>query len=204
MKAGDNKMETKTNSKKIWHIIFYTLLFSVAVGAASYFFLDTGAPTILPMIILPFPALLIKLFMQDRIKYPSYILTILGFAVSLIAIDLLVYYIREYGTDAMNFIIWKDLICLVCAMTMLESALLFPAFLIKDLPYSIMVVLLYACITILTFLVTSLGWWTTQVLYTITAEAILIVSAIVMAASIAATLLLHKKSTTSTAQSKAA
>lgn len=186
--------KTKTNSWKIWHIILCTLLFSILLGPILYFLFKDGAHTIFPMIILPLPALLIKLFMQDKMKYHNYILILLGFAASLIAADILVYYIIEYGKDTMYFIMWKNLICLVCGMTMLESAMLFPAFLSKSLPNRIMVSILYIGIAILTISLTFLAWWLTQIRYTASSEVILIVSTMIFAASTAITLVLHNKS----------
>ena len=98
-------IKTKCPSWKIWHIILCTLTFGLATGAVLLFLLDVGTFTILPMIILPFPTLLIKLFMQDKMKYSDYILIIPGFAASIIAADLLVYFLLEYGRDTMYFIL---------------------------------------------------------------------------------------------------
>ena len=194
-------INTKTNAWKLWHIILCTLLFSVVVGAILYFLFDTAAPTIHPMIILPLPALLIKLCMQDRIEYPSYILTMFGFAVSLIALDFLVYYFLEYGSNAIYFVMWEELAFFVYGMTMLELSLLFPVYISENFQNRILLVVLHIFTAILIILFTAVIF-TVFDKYSISYLYIFIFSSTALTLSTIVTMFLHNKSLRATQETK--
>ena len=181
-------MKTKIN---IGHIVLCTLLFSFITGAVLYFFIKDASVVILPIVAVPFSALLIRLFMYNRAKYFNYILSVMGFAISIVAIDILLYYISEYGKDTMYFIMWKDLICFVCAMTMLDLAILIPIYLSNKAP-RFMIIVQYACIALLIILMAAAGFVAMEDLK-ISSLAILVISAVVLAVSVALSLFKHRK-----------
>ena len=169
----------------------YSLLFSFITGAVLYFFIKDASVVILPIVAVPFSALLIRLFMYNRAKYFNYILSVTGFAISIVAIDILLYYISEYGKDTMYFIMWKDLICFVCAMTMLDLAILIPIYLSNKTP-RFMIIVQYACIALLIILMAAAGFVAMEDLK-ISSLAILVISAVVLAVSVALSLFKHRK-----------
>lgn len=183
-------MKTKIN---IFHIALCTLLFNIIIGIPAYLFFY-GIPIILPVIIIPFPALLYRLCMYNRAKSLNYILTVAGFAVSIIVINLLVYllyFILEYSKDQLPFIMWGYTICYISAMTMLSFAVLIPLYHSK-FPNRIMIVVSYTCADVLMLLLAIAAYCMIEYLK-ISYITILIFSVIVLGISTAISMLLHKK-----------
>ncbi len=177
------------------YTILYSFLLNCIVAIVFYFLFEDAAAVLIPIVVAPFPVLLNRLHCKDakdiKIDFGG-MLAILGFAAGIIAIDVLLYllyYVAFRGRAVLHLMVWKDLICFVCATSLLHltvsiPALLFPAHTSKT------IVAVYMCITAIVTIIALLVFVLIEATK-VSFEAFLIVS--IIAFAISATLCLYKR-----------
>lgn len=112
---------------KWFNIAVCTLLFGCIIGVILYLTIEDAFVAIFPLIVVPFPVLMYRLFQRSIKINVKFLLASLGAMMVTIAIDILIYYIyyvATYGVDVVHLILWKELLGFICATSLLNLSIL--------------------------------------------------------------------------------
>lgn len=134
------------------NIAVCTFLFSCIVGVILYLTIEDAFVAIFPLIVVPFPVLMYRLFQKNITISVKFLLATLVSLVVISAIDILlyyVYYVARYGDDVLHLILWKELVGFVCATSLLNMSVLIAIVSYKK-HSNIVVCILYLLFTFIT------------------------------------------------------